>query len=100
MTPHQQLESFCLEAINELNLSKNKTDTFFKLRYREMSTKFPHKTFSVMQSNMSFFEETLDYIRGKPFPPKPEKDKDGKQWEWDEYVVNYINWLKKYSLDK
>ncbi len=66
----------------------NKAARFIQLRYFTMSDVFPHKTFSVQQATLDFFDIAYRHLMGLEALPKNEGQ------ERSEYIQNYINWIK------
>jgi hypothetical protein len=79
------LESFLLNSRDELNLSHSIT-RFMELRYDVLNKIFPHKTFSVNQASLDFFDNALNHLRGHSFDSKEKVS---------EYELNYREWILK-----
>ncbi len=80
------------EAVNSAT-KENKIIVFIEWRYRKLALAFPHETFSVSQSSLDFFAQTLLYLESK-LPSKYDEKNNKKSI----YELNYIEWMEKNKI--
>lgn len=68
--------------------------SFFYYRYDSgyLQANWPHKTFSVEEASLDFFNKTLDYLELRVKVPDKEKGNDFKN--------NYIDWLNTWKKEE
>ncbi len=85
------LLQFCLDSNKELKFLSGDPlfERFYKLRYWELTDRFPHKVFTVGEATLDFFIVTANYLQGAKLPKNEDKS---------EYLENYLNWIKQHRI--
>jgi hypothetical protein len=79
-------------AVQEMERSDDKLIAFLRLRYDELSQRFPHEVFSVQEATPDFFSTTIQYLTtGAPLNRPGGKPEDAKH---DIYWRRYREWLQ------